>query len=325
MPRASGMMANKMLRGQHGAAKGAPDGSVPAVSRTVPFPASDERPSMTKERYQDSNRSPIRPEPEPPSLSGLDMTLKVDRDRYETELGMLQTRLKEISLAYRDRRRAIIVFEGWDAAGKGGIIRRMCWSLDPRACKVWPIAAPPPEERGHHYLHRFWTRLPQRGELAIFDRSWYGRVLVERVERFAAEPEWRRAYAEINEFERMLSDDGIRLVKIFLHITPDEQLKRFRARFRDPLKRWKLSAEDLRNRTRFGDYEKATEEMFAKTSTVTCPWTVVPANDKKYARLMAFGRIVDSLSQDVDLAPQKPDPDFEERVRKLLGLRGDGG
>ena len=280
---------------------------------------------MTKTTRHDSDRPPIRPEPEPPSLSGLDMTLTADRNRYEAELGALQTRLTEISLAYRGRQRAIIVFEGWDAAGKGGIIRRMCWSLDPRACKVWPIAAPPPEERGHHYLHRFWTRLPQLGELAIFDRSWYGRVLVERVEGYAAKPEWRRAYAEINEFERMLSDDGIRLVKIFLHITPDEQLKRFRARFRDPLKRWKLSAEDLRNRRRFKDYEKAIEEMFAKTSTVACPWTVIPANDKKYARLAAFDRIVDSLSQDVDLTPQEPDPDLEKRVRKLLGLRGAKG
>ncbi len=280
---------------------------------------------MNETTHHDSNRPPIQPEPEPPSLSDLDMTLTADKARYETELGALQVRLTEISLAYRDRRRAIIVFEGWDAAGKGGIIRRMCWSLDPRACKVWPIAAPAPQDRGHHYLHRFWTRLPQLGELAIFDRSWYGRVLVERVEGYATKPEWQRAYAEINEFERMLSDDGIRLVKIFLHITPDEQLKRFRARFRDPLKRWKLSAEDLRNRRRFKDYEEAIEEMFAKTSTVACPWTVIPANDKKYARLAAFGRIVDSLSQNVDLTPQEPDPDLEKRVRKLLGLRGAKG
>ena len=278
---------------------------------------------MTGTPRQDSHRPPIRPEPEPPALSGLDMTPAVDRDRYEAELGTLHERLKEVSLAYRDRRqRAVIVFEGWDAAGKGGIIRRMCWSLDPRGCKVWPIAAPAPEERGHHYLHRFWARLPQPGQLAVFDRSWYGRVLVERIEGYAAAPEWRRAYAEINEFERMLADDGIRIVKIFLHITADEQLERFRARFTDPLKRWKLSAEDLRNRERREDYEQAIDEMFARTSTLACPWTVIPANDKKHARLAAFRRIVDRLSENVDMTPQEPDPDLERRARELFEAGG---
>ena len=191
----------------------------------------------------------------------------------------------------------MIVLEGWDAAGKGGVIRRMHWPLDPRGLKVWPISAPTPEELDHHYLYRFWTRLPKSGQLVIFDRSWYGRVLVERIEGYATKTEWQRAYAEINEFERMLGDDGVRLVKIFLHITPEEQLARFRARFNDPLKRWKLSVEDLRNRARWADYEVAIEEMFQRTSTVRRPWIVIPGNSKPYARLAAIDAIVKRLSE----------------------------
>ena len=175
-----------------------------------------------------SRQEPIRLQRRPPSLARLDMTKHVGRKEYETKLARLQVRLKELSLAYQSqKRRAVIVLEGWDAAGKGGVIRRMHWPLDPRGLKVWPISAPTPEELDHHYLYRFWTRVPRSGQLVIFDRSWYGRVLVERVEGYATKTEWHRAYAEINEFERMLDDDGIRLVKIFLHITPEEQLARF--------------------------------------------------------------------------------------------------
>ncbi|MCY3955983.1 MAG: hypothetical protein OXF47_08325 [Nitrospira sp.] len=268
-----------------------------------------------------SQREPIRLQRRPPSLANLDMTKHVGRKTYETKLAKLQVRLKELSLAYQSqRRRGVIVLEGWDAAGKGGLIRRIHWPLDPRGLKVWPISAPTQDELDHHYLYRFWTRMPRSGLLVVFDRSWYGRVLVERIEGYATQTEWQRAYAEINEFERMLADDGVRLIKIFLHITPEEQLARFRARFNDPLKRWKLSAEDFRNRTRWADYEVAIEEMFQKTSTVSRPWTVIPANSKHYARLAAIEAIIKGLADGVDVVQPGLDPTFEQRARKILGL-----
>ena len=267
-----------------------------------------------------SQRPPHRLQRRPPSLAALDMSPRVGRE-YDAKLSRRQHDLKEISLAYRAQgQRAVVVFEGWDAAGKGGIIRRLGWPLDPRGFKVWPIAAPLPDEQGQPYLYRFWRRLPYPGQLVVFDRSWYGRVLVERVEGFASEAEWRRAYAEINDFERLLADDGIRLVKIFLHITPEEQLKRFRARLNDPLKRWKLSPEDLRNRARWPEYETAIEEMFLSTSTVAHPWHAIPANDKKYARLAALGLVVKQLAKGVDLNPGDLDPEFARRAHDVLGL-----
>lgn len=274
-----------------------------------------------KSKQRVSQRPPIRLQRRPPSLAGLDLSPRVARREYEPRLERRQHELKELSLAYRaHRRRGVVVFEGWDAAGKGGIIRRLGWPLDPRGFKVWPIAAPNPEEQGQPYLYRFWRRLPYPGQLVVFDRSWYGRVLVERVEGYAADAEWRRAYAEINDFERLLADDGIRLVKIFLHITPEEQLKRFRARLRDPLKRWKLSPEDLRNRTRWSEYEAAIEDMFRHTSTVAHPWHVVAANDKRHARLAALGLVVKHLSRGVDLTPAGLDPEFARRAGAVLGL-----
>ena len=272
-----------------------------------------------------SQRAPIRLQPAPPGLSRLDMDKRVGRKKYERKLARLQERLREVSLAYRaQHRRSVVLFEGWDAAGKGGVIRRMSWPLDPRGLKVWPIAAPTPDEQGQHYLYRFWKRLPRPGQMVVFDRSWYGRVLVERVEGFAAEAEWSRAYSEINEFERMLDDDGIRLVKIFLHITPEEQLERFRQRWSDPLKRWKLSAEDLRNRSRWSEYETAIEDMFRKTSTVPQPWVAVPANDKRYARLAAMRAVVKRLAAAVDTAPPGLDAKVEGEVRRMLGVEEDG-
>ena len=268
-----------------------------------------------------SQRPPIRLQRRPPSLAHLDMTPQVARKDYEAQLGRRQQELKELSLAYRaQQRRAALVFEGWDAAGKGGIIRRLGWPLDPRGFKVWPIAAPTPEEQGQPYLYRFWRRLPYPGQLVVFDRSWYGRVLVERIEGYATGAEWGRAYAEINDFERLLADDGIRLVKIFLHITPQEQLKRFRARLSDPLKRWKLSPEDLRNRARWSEYASAIDDMFRHTSTVAHPWHVVAANDKKYARLTALGMVVKHLAKGVDLTPADLDPEFARYASATLGL-----
>jgi AMP-polyphosphate phosphotransferase len=188
---------------------------------------------------------------------------------YERRLGELQDILRRVQQAYLGTlHRAIIVLEGWDTAGKGGVVRRLGWALDPRSFKVHAIAAPTRRERLRHYLQRFWERLPERGQIVVFDRSWYGRVLVERVEGYATHSEWQRAYNEINEFERMLLEDDTRLVKTFLHITPKEQLHRFRARLTDPLKRWKLSYEDFRNHARWEEYGVASEPP-----GISCPQT----------------------------------------------------
>ena len=232
-----------------------------------------------------------------------------------------QALLKEAALSYfAQGLRAVVVFEGSHSAGKSGVIRRMSWPLDPRILKVWPIAAPTEVEKGQHYLDRFWRRLPRPGQVVIFDRSWYGRVLVERVQEFATQAEWRRSYCEINEFERMLSVDGICLVKIYLHITPDEQMARFRSRFRDPLKRWKLTREDLRDRDRWSDYDEAADDMFRLTSTVANPWIVIPSNDKRYSRLAAIDAVVRCMAEGRELAPPGIDPAFEEELRATLAL-----
>jgi polyphosphate kinase 2 (PPK2 family) len=187
-----------------------------------------------------------------------------------------------------------------DAAGKGGAIRRMVARLDPRGYKVYRIGAPEPWEDERHYLYRFWTRLPRPGELVIFDRSWYGRVLVERVEGFASQAEWQRAYREINEFERMLVDDGVTLKSLWFHIDPDEQLRRFESRLADPFKAWKMTDEDWRNRSRWDDYIQAAEDMFEKTDTDHGPWTVINANEKRYARLAAIRAVTNALVESTD-------------------------
>lgn len=232
-------------------------------------------------------------------LSDVDLSAKVpDKRSYQDELEQLQKALyrQQVTL-FQKQRRAIIVFEGWDAAGKGGAIKRMTALLDPRGYKVWPIAAPRDAERRQHYLWRFWTRLPELGELAIFDRSWYGRVLVERIEGFARPHEWQRAYDEINAFERMLTDDGVVMAKLFLHISKKEQLERFRAREADEFKNYKIGAEDWRNREKWPDYQEAIQDMLDRTHRPDAPWTIIPANDKKYARLETL-RVASKLLAD---------------------------
>lgn len=256
-----------------------------------------------------------------PHLSDLDMTgyRIADKAAYQKELEKLQEAVLHVQQAYwHSKRRAIIVFEGWDAAGKGGAIRRLTENLDPRGAHVLPIAAPTPEEQGRHYLWRFWQRLPPPGTFAIFDRSWYGRVLVERIEGFAKPHEWRRAYDEINEFERQLTDDGVRIIKLFLHITPEEQLERFRERLNNPYKRWKLTTEDLRNRDRRQEYEEAINDMFARTSTDNAPWVAVPANAKWFARVEVLRQVVEHLAVGVDITPPKLDPAVKAATEKLL-------
>jgi polyphosphate kinase 2 (PPK2 family) len=183
------------------------------------------------------------------------------------------------------RQNVVIVVEGPDAAGKGGAIKRLVEKLDPRTYRVYSVVRPTQEEYQHHHLWRFWNRLPPYGQMAIFDRSWYGRVLVERVEGFATPTEWKRAYREINEFERVLIDDGTLILKFYLHITKDEQLDRFKRRESDPLKHWKITEEDWRNRRKWDEHNQAAEDMFEQTSTELAPWTVIEANFKWYARL----------------------------------------
>ena len=208
---------------------------------------------------------------------------------YDSDLEALQERLSRILVAHIvNRRRSIVVVEGFDAAGKGGAIQRLTSGWDPRAFQVWPIKAPTEEEKARHFLWRFWNRLPAKGEIGIFDRSWYGRVLVERVEGFASEAEWRRGYDEINEFEAQQAFDGTGIVKLFFHVTQEVQDKRLKARIEHPWKRWKVTAEDFRNRSRRADYVAAAEEMFERTGTRWAPWTVIDGNDKKSARIAAL-------------------------------------
>lgn len=257
-----------------------------------------------------------------PQLAAIKKFPEVKFTEYERRLGELQDTLRRVQQAYLGTsHRAIIVLEGWDTAGKGGVVRRLGWALDPRSFKVHAIAAPTRREKSRHYLQRFWERVPERGQIVVFDRSWYGRVLVERVEGYATHSEWQRAYNEINEFERMLLEDDTKLVKIFLHITPKEQIHRFRARFTDPLKRWKLSYEDFRNHARWKDYEVAIEDMFETTSTERAFWHLVPANNKPFSRLAAFRIIADRLSKGVALEPPALAPEVAEAATEFLGIR----
>lgn len=206
-------------------------------------------------------------------------------NKEKDDLKKLQLKMLRIQQGvWHCKERVIIAFEGVDAAGKGGAIRRMTENLDPRGYSVHPIGAPLPAEQEKHYLYRFWTRLPAKGTIAIFDRTWYGRVLVERVEKLISKKEWQRAYDEINHFEKLLVDDGVLIIKIYLKISKKEQLKRFEDRINDPYKQWKITEEDIRNRSKWNDYVKATDDMFRHTNTKKCPWHVVETDDKDEAR-----------------------------------------
>jgi AMP-polyphosphate phosphotransferase len=240
---------------------------------------------------------------------------------YDAALGALQERVSRLFVALHVHgRSAIVVCEGWDAAGKGGAIQRLTAKCDPRAYKVWPIGAPTEEEKARHYLWRFWARLPKSGEIAIFDRSWYGRVLVERVEGLATEAEWRRAYDEINEFEAQQSFGGTTLVKLFFHISRDTQDARFRARLDHPWKRWKMTPDDFRARDLRDDYLAALKDMFAETDTRWGRWTVIDGNDKKAARIAALTRVADALEAAVPSGPPLDRPEMA-RLAETLAKR----
>jgi polyphosphate:AMP phosphotransferase len=256
------------------------------------------------ERRLDARKAPSVHAPEPPSddpvtiLDQLDLTRSIEKSKYSGRLEELQAKLNRLSRKLaRKRAGAIFMFEGSDAAGKGGAIRRVTSALDARQYQVIPIAAPTDEERAHHYLWRFWRHLPRRGRITVFDRSWYGRVLVERVEGFATTDEWRRAYKEINDFETELVHDGIVLVKFWLQISSEEQLRRFQDRERDPWKQHKITEEDYRNREKSTQYEAAVNEMIARNSTAHAPFTLVEANNKHYARIKVLETICERLEQ----------------------------
>jgi polyphosphate:AMP phosphotransferase len=244
--------------------------------------------------------APSPPQPDIPRrtspLDRVDLTLTLDKDRYTKRLDELQEELRRLQhLCYIHRVPVVLVYEGWDAAGKGGNIRRLTARLDPRGYEVLPYGAPEGEEAVRHYLWRFWRNLPKAGHFAIFDRSWYGRVLVERVEGFADPAVWFRAYREINEFEEQMTSSGAVVLKFWLHISKEEQLARLTARQETPHKSWKITDEDWRNREKWEAYWDAASDMIERTSTVHAPWNVVPGNDKRYARVHVIEAVVARL------------------------------
>lgn len=232
-------------------------------------------------------------------LDELDQADATNEDHYKSKLKEYQLRLikLQLKLAENNKHSLIVVAEGPDAAGKGGAIKRLVEKLDPRTVRVYSTVKPTDEEYNHHYLWRFWKKLPSRGQITIFDRSWYGRLLVERVEGFATEAEWKRAYREINEFERMLTDDRTVIVKFYFHITKDEQLARFKRREADPYKSWKISDEDWRNRRQWDEHNAAAEEMFDRTSSSSAPWHLIAGNFKWSARLVMLRQTVKTLEK----------------------------
>ncbi len=256
-------------------------------------------------------------------LNTIDLTKSLSKEEYVRDLIRYQLQLQALAYQlYVQKRPLVIVYEGWDAGGKGGNIKRITEKLDPRGYQVYPIAAPQGEDKTHHYLYRFWRRLkpPDEKQILIFDRSWYGRVMVERLEGFCTDEEWKRAYREINEFERQIVDFGTILVKFWIHISQDEQLCRFEFRQETPYKAWKLTDEDWRNRQKWDLYENAVNDMLLKTSTLTAPWTVIEGNCKWYARVKALRTLVEVLTEELDYVPldpmARPDSETEETTGK---------
>ena len=233
-----------------------------------------------------------------PKLADIALDKKISDEKYDSELKELQSKLADLhNRIYHAKIPVVVAYEGWDAAGKGGNIKRLTAALDPRGFEVHPIASPEPHEKNRHYLWRFWTRLPKDGHIAIFDRTWYGRVMVERLEGFCSENDWQRAYNEINEFEKELDDWGAVIVKFWVQIDKDTQLARFTDRQNTPEKQWKITDEDWRNREKWDLYETAVNEMIQKTSTEYAPWHILESNDKHYARIKALKTVTDEIEK----------------------------
>lgn len=231
-------------------------------------------------------------------LSGADLSLSYTREEYKEKLDKLQKKMEKLhGELYRRRIPVVLGFEGWDAGGKGGAIKRLTQKMDPRGYVVNPTASPNDIEKAHHYLWRFWRAMPKDGHVAIFDRTWYGRVMVERIEGFCTTEEWKRAYKEINDMEKDLHDAGAIVIKFWMHIDKDEQKKRFTERQENPEKQWKITDEDWRNREKWDQYEEAVNEMLMRTSTDYAPWVVVEGNDKYYARIKVLKTVVDAIEK----------------------------
>ena len=248
-------------------------------------------------------------------LDDVDLTLRLSKKQAKRELAAAQERLVHLRLLLGGQigPREIgpplcVLFEGWDASGKGGAIQRLVSELDSRHVRVAQFAAPTYDEKRHHFLWRFWPKLPGWGGMAVLDRSWYGRVLVERVEEFASEEAWQRAYSEIVDFETTLAAEGMILVKFWMHVSPEEQLRRFEKRRDDPYKTWKLTAEDWRNREKRAAYEEAVEEMLERTDLPAAPWHVIAAEDKRYARVAVVRTVCDAIEASFAARGVDPDP-----------------
>ncbi len=238
--------------------------------------------------------------------AGVDLNQSISRSDYKTAGKTLQKRMAKMqSDLYRKKIAMVVVYEGWDAAGKGGTIRRLTRFLDPRSYQVVPIGAPDDREKDRHYLWRFWTRLPKDGSITIFDRSWYGRLLVERVEGFASRSEWQQSFAQIRAFEEEMIHHGIILVKFWLHIDPKTQLKRFESRQHDETRQWKITEEDWRNREQWAAYEEALDDVFRYTHTPLAPWTILASNCKRSARLQALRRVYETYRSRISIPPNK--------------------
>ena len=272
--------------------------------------------TLVADRFEAALREKEAPKPETPEnppvkdlngvLSGVDLTKTLTKEEYKKEIDRLQKRLEFLhSEIYRLRIPVVLGFEGWDAGGKGGAIKRLTSHLDPRGYRVNPTASPNDIEKVHHYLWRFWNNVPKAGHIAIFDRTWYGRVMVERIEGFCSEADWKRAYQEINEMEAHMANAGAVVIKFWLHIDKDEQERRFKERQENPAKQWKITDEDWRNREKWDEYETAVNEMLVRTSTTYAPWVVVEGNSKYYARVKVLRTVVDALEERVKQCGRK--------------------
>ncbi|GMM70952.1 polyphosphate kinase 2 family protein [Alteromonas gracilis] len=246
------------------------------------------------------------------------------KEEYKDALGKQQEKLFHVQQSYfHQKKRALVVFEGWDASGKGGAIRRITEKLDPRGVSVFPVAKPAKEDQDKHFLYRFWQHIPSPGTLKIFDRSHYGRVLVERVDQLIDEKTFKRGYDEINAFEKTLSDSGVRIIKLFMHISPKEQRERFEERLHNPFKRWKLTEEDLHNRKMRKEYVKAVNEMFERTHTSYAPWRIINGEYKWQARVDVLDTVVARLSEGVDISPPPLDENLIAQASKQLDVDED--
>lgn len=246
------------------------------------------------------------------------------KEEYKDALGKQQEKLFHVQQSYfHQKKRALVVFEGWDASGKGGAIRRITEKLDPRGVSVFPVAKPAKEDQDKHFLYRFWQHIPSPGTLKIFDRSHYGRVLVERVDQLIDEKTYKRGYDEINAFEKTLSDSGVRIIKLFMHISPKEQRERFEERLHNPFKRWKLTEEDLHNRKMRKEYVKAVNEMFERTHTSYAPWRIINGEYKWQARVDVLDTVVARLSEGVDISPPPLDENLIAQASKQLDVDED--